>query len=129
MKAPRTAKEAKKLYKQGRRGAYQEKPGCVMFWKITMLGWAKWTLKGNQKRILHKGWQYWGRNTKFKGEFQMIPTIDYYKLDYDQPENSWWVRQVKDRVRFVSPTMGIGRFYWSRAFCCWFTMELIEEGE
>ena len=87
---------------------------------VEMLGWAKRNMRGN-RRILDD--RYKGYNTEFTGVFQIGRGKDSWQLDYDNPQNPWKVRRIRDYVRFANDDLGIGKFCWSGKQICWFTLK------
>lgn len=38
--------------------------------------------------------------------------FDALQLDYDLPENPWFIRRIKDEMRELSPGLWLGQAYW-----------------
>jgi len=120
-----TSKEAKRAYRKAKGNAFRWTFGDR--WKITMLGRLSWMIPGNEK-VMYKVTR--GRNTKFAGRFVVYRFgRSYSLLKYNKPENSWWVRRIRDRVRFVDESLAVGRFYWGGIFLGWFTMERVDNAQ
>jgi hypothetical protein len=119
------AREARKLY-MNRKGKGQDNWNPEDKFEVRMLGWARWMLKGNMKGISHKGERcYYGFNTNFYGRFSVAYSYikECWILDYDFPENKWFVRRITDHVRWDSDDSAIGRFRWCGIGLAWFTLE------
>jgi hypothetical protein len=122
MKVPKTRKEARRMYNKEAVVEFQIED--TQTWKVTMIGLAAQVLRDNKKIILQ---DLTGSNTKFTGLFAMVKKATYWLLDYSNAANGWAVRQVRDRVRFFTEDLGVGRFYWCHVFFFWFVVERVVE--
>lgn len=90
-------------------------PGQI--WDVEMKGRSRvasrW-VAGNQKQIGPDASR--GFDTIFSDVFKIEWDIDRkcWILDYDTPVNSWSVRGIKERVKFLSPSSAEVKFYWYR---------------
>lgn len=61
-------------------------------------------------------------------EASVVDGQDCILLDYDQPENPWFIRKIRDELREVAPGLFLGPAMWkdndgSAAFVLWFALD------